>query len=59
VYNACFVGLPDKSIKPLQYIQNSAARVLTCTLPHQQVCFIVCIGYLSSHVLLLKLTLTC
>lgn len=29
--NALFIGLPAKSIKRLQYIQNSAARILTYT----------------------------
>lgn len=35
--NALYIGLPAKSIKHLQYIQNSAARVLTHTRSRQHI----------------------
>lgn len=35
--NALFSGLPAKSLSKLQYIQNSAARVLTCTSPREHI----------------------
>ncbi len=35
------LGLPDKSIKKLQYIQNSAAKVLTNTTARQHITLIL------------------
>lgn len=41
-YNSLYIGLPAKSIKWLQYIQNSAAHVLTHTSSCQHISGVLC-----------------
>lgn len=40
--NSLYIGLPAKSIKWLQYIQNSAASVLTHTTSRQHISGVLC-----------------